>query len=186
MNMKFAAIAALGALSLAAIAPQAAAADNGFYLGAGITQTEFDVESRRRATERSTTTASRSSPASGRSTGLRSKRTTSTSASEFDDGSDVTIDSQCNHGVCACSSRNSASIDLYARARHGQLEFGLRALRLRQCVGRRLGTDVRRGRRRALRQRRRARRVRAVLDERSTIFDTDINTISLSVTYTFL
>ena len=43
MNMKFAAIAALGALSLAAIAPQAAAADNGFYLGAGVTKTEFDV-----------------------------------------------------------------------------------------------------------------------------------------------
>ena len=44
MNMKFAAIAALGALSLAAIAPQAAAADNGFYIGAGITQTEFDID----------------------------------------------------------------------------------------------------------------------------------------------
>ena len=44
MNMKFAAIAALGSLSLAAVAPQAAAADNGFYLGAGITQTEFDID----------------------------------------------------------------------------------------------------------------------------------------------
>jgi hypothetical protein len=44
MNMKFAAIAALGALSLAAMAPQAAAADNGFYLGAGLTQTEFDFD----------------------------------------------------------------------------------------------------------------------------------------------
>ena len=44
MNMKFAAVAALGALSLAAIAPQAAAADNGFYIGAGITQSEFDVD----------------------------------------------------------------------------------------------------------------------------------------------
>lgn len=44
MNMKFAAIAALGTLSLAAIAPQAAAADNGFYIGAGITQTEFDID----------------------------------------------------------------------------------------------------------------------------------------------
>ena len=43
MNKKFAAIAALGALSLAAIAPQAAAADNGFYLGAGITKSELDV-----------------------------------------------------------------------------------------------------------------------------------------------
>src|SRR5688500_7300693 len=43
MNMKFAAVAALGALSLAAIAPQAAAADNGFYLGAGITRTDSDV-----------------------------------------------------------------------------------------------------------------------------------------------
>ena len=45
MNMKFASIAALGALSLAAIAPQAAAADNGFYLGAGITKSEFDAGS---------------------------------------------------------------------------------------------------------------------------------------------
>jgi hypothetical protein len=44
MNMKFAAIAALGTLSLAAMAPQAAAADNGFYIGAGITQTEFDFD----------------------------------------------------------------------------------------------------------------------------------------------
>jgi hypothetical protein len=44
MNMKFAAIAALGTLSLAAVAPQAAAADNGFYLGAGLTQTEIDIE----------------------------------------------------------------------------------------------------------------------------------------------
>ena len=44
MNMKFAAIAALGIASFAAIAPQAAAADNGFYLGAGITDTKFDVK----------------------------------------------------------------------------------------------------------------------------------------------
>lgn len=43
MNMKFAAVAVLGTLSLAAMAPQASAADNGFYLGAGITQTEFDI-----------------------------------------------------------------------------------------------------------------------------------------------
>jgi hypothetical protein len=45
MNMKFAAVAALGAFALATIAPQAAAADNGFYLGAGITKSEFDVDS---------------------------------------------------------------------------------------------------------------------------------------------
>lgn len=45
MNTKFVAIAALGALSFAAMAPQAAAADNGFYLGAGITKSEFDVGS---------------------------------------------------------------------------------------------------------------------------------------------
>ena len=43
MNMKFALAATLGAVSLAVIAPQAAAADNGFYLGAGITKTEFDL-----------------------------------------------------------------------------------------------------------------------------------------------
>lgn len=44
MNMKFAAVAVLGTLSLAALAPQAAAADNGFYLGAGLTNTDFDIE----------------------------------------------------------------------------------------------------------------------------------------------
>jgi len=44
MNMKFALCAALGTLSLAAVAPQAAAADNGIYLGAGVTQTEFDSQ----------------------------------------------------------------------------------------------------------------------------------------------
>jgi len=44
MNKKFAVVAALGALSLAAIAPQAAAADNGFYLGAGITASDFDID----------------------------------------------------------------------------------------------------------------------------------------------
>ena len=44
MNTKFAAVLGLGMLSLAAVAPQAAAADNGLYLGAGITQTEFDVD----------------------------------------------------------------------------------------------------------------------------------------------
>jgi OOP family OmpA-OmpF porin len=43
MNTKFASVAALGALALAAFAPQAAAADNGFYLGAGITSSKFDV-----------------------------------------------------------------------------------------------------------------------------------------------
>ena len=36
MNMKFAASAALVSLALAGLAPQASAADNGFYLGAGI------------------------------------------------------------------------------------------------------------------------------------------------------
>ncbi len=42
MNMKFAAIAAAGALS-SGIAPKAAAADHG-YIGAGITQTNFDID----------------------------------------------------------------------------------------------------------------------------------------------
>jgi len=40
MNTKFALVAALGALSLASFAPKAAAADNGSYLGAGITKTD--------------------------------------------------------------------------------------------------------------------------------------------------
>lgn len=43
MNTKFAALTAISALALAGMAPQAAAADNGFYLGAGLTQTDFDV-----------------------------------------------------------------------------------------------------------------------------------------------
>ncbi len=44
MNMKFAAATVLGLLSLAALAPTAAAADNGFYLGGGLSNTNFDVE----------------------------------------------------------------------------------------------------------------------------------------------
>ena len=44
MNMKFAAAAVLGLLSLAALAPNAAAADNGFYLGAGLSNTNFDID----------------------------------------------------------------------------------------------------------------------------------------------
>jgi hypothetical protein len=41
--MKFAAAAVLGTLSLAAMAPQAAAADNGFYLGLGLTKTDQKI-----------------------------------------------------------------------------------------------------------------------------------------------
>jgi len=44
MNMKFAMLAVLGTLGLMAAAPRAQAADNGFYLGAGITKTEFDAD----------------------------------------------------------------------------------------------------------------------------------------------
>lgn len=44
MNMKFAAATVLGLLSLAALAPTASAADNGFYLGAGLSNTNFDVD----------------------------------------------------------------------------------------------------------------------------------------------
>ena len=43
MNMKFAAIAAFGALTLAGVAPQARAADNGFYIGAGVTQSNYKL-----------------------------------------------------------------------------------------------------------------------------------------------
>jgi len=44
MNMKFATLAALGTFALVVTAPSAQAADNGFYLGAGLTQTKFDVD----------------------------------------------------------------------------------------------------------------------------------------------
>jgi hypothetical protein len=43
MNMKFATLAALGVFALVAAAPRAQAADNGFYLGAGLTQTDFKL-----------------------------------------------------------------------------------------------------------------------------------------------
>jgi len=43
MNMKFATLAVLGTLGLMAATPRAQAADNGFYLGAGITKTKFDA-----------------------------------------------------------------------------------------------------------------------------------------------
>jgi len=43
MNMKFAALAVLGFLAFAGFAPQASAADNGFYLGAGVTRTDFKI-----------------------------------------------------------------------------------------------------------------------------------------------
>jgi opacity protein-like surface antigen len=44
MNTKFFTLAVLGTLGLMAAAPRAQAADNGFYLGAGITKTEFDSD----------------------------------------------------------------------------------------------------------------------------------------------
>ena len=43
MNMKFAALALLGTIALAAFAPEARAADNGFYLGAAVTRTDFKL-----------------------------------------------------------------------------------------------------------------------------------------------
>jgi opacity protein-like surface antigen len=43
MNTKSAAVAALATLSLAALAPQAAAADNGFYIGGGISQANTEL-----------------------------------------------------------------------------------------------------------------------------------------------
>jgi len=43
MNMKFAVLAVLGTFAFITAAPKAQAADNGFYLGAGLTQSEFDV-----------------------------------------------------------------------------------------------------------------------------------------------
>jgi hypothetical protein len=44
MNTKFFTLAVLGTLGLMAAAPRAQAADNGFYLGAGLTKTEFDSD----------------------------------------------------------------------------------------------------------------------------------------------
>jgi len=43
MNMKFAVLAALGTIASITVAPRAQAADNGFYLGAGLTQSKFDI-----------------------------------------------------------------------------------------------------------------------------------------------
>jgi len=44
MNTKFLTLAVLGTLGLMAAAPRAQAADNGFYLGAGVTKTELDPD----------------------------------------------------------------------------------------------------------------------------------------------
>jgi OOP family OmpA-OmpF porin len=44
MNMKFAGAAALACISFAAMASRAAAADNGFYLGAGITDSTYNID----------------------------------------------------------------------------------------------------------------------------------------------
>ena len=44
MDMKLTLFAALGSLGLVAAAPRAQAADNGFYLGAGVTQTNLDID----------------------------------------------------------------------------------------------------------------------------------------------
>jgi len=43
MNMKSAALAAFATLALAAFGPQAMAADNGFYLGAGVSQAKTEL-----------------------------------------------------------------------------------------------------------------------------------------------
>jgi hypothetical protein len=43
MNMKFASFAVIGTLGLMAAAPNAQAADNGFYLGAGISQANTEL-----------------------------------------------------------------------------------------------------------------------------------------------
>ena len=78
MNMKFTAIVALGALGLAAIAPQASAADNGFYLGAGVTDTNFDLNNA--GSGSLDDNSFKVIAESDRSTGWPSKPTTSTSA----------------------------------------------------------------------------------------------------------
>jgi hypothetical protein len=44
MNTKFATLAVLSTLGLMAAASRAEAADNGFYLGAGVTKTKFDAD----------------------------------------------------------------------------------------------------------------------------------------------
>ena len=44
MNMKSAAFAAFATLALAAFGPPAMAADNGFYLGAGISQATTELD----------------------------------------------------------------------------------------------------------------------------------------------
>lgn len=43
MNMKFGTLAVLGSFALMVAAPRAQAADNGFYLGAGVTKTDFKL-----------------------------------------------------------------------------------------------------------------------------------------------
>ena len=128
MNMKFAAIAALGTLLArrrgAASAP---AADNGFYLGAGLTKTEFDVDDIGR--RHSMTTASSSSPASARSTGWPSRPITSTWAAKT--MATLRLDSR-RITVSVLLIDEVGVIDLYAQARHRELELECQHCRGRQ------------------------------------------------------
>ena len=118
MNMKFAAVTALGMLSLAAMAPQAAAADNGFYLGAGITDTKFNVEI--------VGGGSLDDNSFKVIAGFRPLDWLAVEANYIDLGSDknngASVDSHGVHGLGAGARGNRHRRSLRAR-RHGQLEI---------------------------------------------------------------
>jgi hypothetical protein len=120
MNMKFAALPR-SARCRSRLRAAGAAADNGFYLGAGVTQTE--VRLGRSAAISSTTTASSSSRDSARSTGWRSKPTTSTRQA---DGSRHARSTNAITVSALCIAE-FAVVDLYARVGMAQLELDARA-----------------------------------------------------------
>ena len=115
MNMKSAAFAALGHTCPGRLRRRRRmAADNGFYLGAGISQANTELRLRRvSAATMSTTTGSRSSPAGGRWTGWRSKQTTWIWAATVKTA--LSIDSSAI-SVSALVLAEIGIVDLYARA----------------------------------------------------------------------
>jgi hypothetical protein len=161
MKTKFAAIAALGALSLAAIAPQAAAADNGFYLGAGITKSEFDVGGASDSLDDNSYKII---------AGFRPLDWLAVEGNFIDlggesDGFGTSLDAQA-FTVSGLLIAEFAVIDLYARLGMANWKLDASLSGFPDCVGRRLGADLRRGHRRALRQHRRSRGVRELSGRR--------------------
>lgn len=177
MNTKFAALAALGTLALIAAAPQAQAADNGFYLGAGLTQTEFDTDFGSDSLDDNSYKLI---------AGFRPLDWLAFEANYIDLGSasdaGASLDATAVTGSVLFL-KEFAIVDLYARAglAHWKLDASLAGIGSDSESGNEftygVGVGLHFG----------SIGVRAEYEKfQINSFDTDVNTLSLSVTYTFL